>query len=437
MAFLVPLLIISTLIFLNGLFVAAEFAIIAAPKTRIAQQANRGSKVAIQVLKIIKSPDLQNRYITTAQVGITIVSLGLGMYGEHVLTEWLAGILHPLESLAEPTAHTIATVAAVGLLTYLHVVIGEMIPKSLALQNSEAAVLILTRPMFIVEKLFFPLVLLLNQLGIGVTKLLRLPPPDSNAHLLTSAELEYIIGESSGRGLLERSDQLFIENILDLEERTAEQAMTPRNRICSIPADANRKRVIEIICETTKTRYPVHEGDLDKIIGVLHIKDLAREIVHNPDAETINYHKLVRPAFFIPETLPLDELLVRFRGGNSHIAILFDEYGGTSGIITLEDLIEEVVGEIQDEFDEETIPIEELSPHLLRVRGDVILDELRQLYHLDWQYEEAVTIGGLVMTELGRIPKPMDVVRYQGVKIEVAKIDGWAVEEVFIFLPES
>lgn len=437
MSFLIPMLIISILILLNGVFVAAEFAIIAAPKTRITQLANKGSKIASQVLRIIENPNLLNRYITTAQIGITIVSLGLGMYGENVLAEWLVGLLHPLEGLAEPTAHTIAMVAAVGVLTYIHVVFGEMIPKSLALQTSETTVLTLFRPMYIVEKIFFPLVLLLNQLGLWIIKVLGVPPPDSNAHLLTSEDLEYIVEESSERGILGSSDQLFIENILDLEERTADQAMTPRNRICGIPVDATRTRALQIICETTKTRYPVYEGDLDKIIGILHIKDLARHIVHNPDAEIINYYELVRPANFVPEKLPLDELLIRFRSGNFQIATIFDEYGGTSGIVTLEDLIEEVVGEIQDEFDEERPPIEELSPHLLRVRGDVILDELRQLYHLDWHHGGAVTIGGLVMAELGRIPKPKDVVQYQGVKIEVVNVAGLAVEDVFIFLPES
>jgi CBS domain containing-hemolysin-like protein len=387
MSTLIPLLIISVLILLNGVFVAAEFAIIAAPKTRMTQLANKGSKVASQVLRVMDSPDLQNRYITTAQVGITIMSLSLGMYGEDVLAEWLIGLLHPLEGLAEPIAHTIAIVAAVGILTYLHVVLGEMIPKSLALQSSESTVLTLTRPMSIFEKVFYPLVIILNRLAVFVTKILRVPPPDSITHLLTSEELEYIIEESSEGGLVESSDQLFIENILDLEERTAEQAMTPRNRIYSIPADADRTRALGIICETNKTRYPVYDGDLDQIIGILHLKDLARHIVHHPDVETINYHEIVRPANFVPEKLPLDELLIRFRRGNFQIATIFDEYGGTSGIITLEDLIEEVVGEIQDEFDVERPPIEELSPNLLRVRGDVILDELRQLYRLDWRHE--------------------------------------------------
>ncbi|MCJ7623087.1 MAG: CNNM domain-containing protein [Anaerolineaceae bacterium] len=247
MSFLIPILIISVLIFLNGVFVAAEFAIIAAPKTRITQLANKGSKVASQVLRIMDNPNLQNRYITTAQVGITIVSLSLGMYGENVLAEWLVGVLHNLDGLAEPVAHTIAMITAVGILTYLHVVLGEMIPKSLALQSSETTVLMLYQPMNIVEKIFFFLVYILNQLGLLITKILRVPPLDSVARLLTSEELEYIVEESSESGLLESSDQLFIENILDLEERTAEQAMTPRNRICSIPVDASRTRALQII----------------------------------------------------------------------------------------------------------------------------------------------------------------------------------------------
>ncbi|MFC1936220.1 hemolysin family protein, partial [Chloroflexota bacterium] len=434
--FLIPILIISLLIVLNGIFVAAEFAIVVAPRPRITQLADNGNKTAQKVLNILNNPDLQNRYITTAQVGITIVSLGLGMYGESVMAGWLENLLHHLEVLAEPTAHSIATITSVGLLTYLHVVIGEMIPKSLALQASEKTAIMLNRPMLAVEKIFYPLVHLLNFLGISIMKLIGIPDVDSMSRLLTPEELEYIVEESFESGLLEPSDQLFIENILDLEERIVAQAMTPRNHICGIPNTADRNIAMKTICETTKTRYVIFEENLDKVVGILHIKDLARHLVRYPDNTDINLRELARPPIYVPETLPLDDLLIRFRTEHHQIAIVFDEFGGTSGIITLEDLIEEVVGEIQDEFDQETQPIEEVSPSVLRVRGDVILDELQQLYKLDLYYEEANTIGGLVMAELGRIPLPKDCIIFNGIKIEVTSVEKLAVEYVLIYLPE-
>ena len=235
MAYLIPALILMILIILNGIFVAAEFAIVATAKTRIKQFAEDGSSTAGNVLRILDDPDLQNRYITTAQVGITIVSLGLGMYGESVLAEWILDFMHPIIELDETTAHTIALILAVGLLTYLHVVIGEMIPKSLALQSAEATSMALYQPMNWLEKLFFPLVWFLNIMGNWVIRLLKIPPPDVSDRLHTSEELEYIVGESSQSGLIDPSELLFIENILDLEERSVEQAMTPRNRIHSTP----------------------------------------------------------------------------------------------------------------------------------------------------------------------------------------------------------
>ncbi|MBT3239813.1 MAG: HlyC/CorC family transporter [Chloroflexi bacterium] len=430
-----PILIIAILVLLNGLFVAAEFAIVAAPKTRITQLADRGSKVALTVLKILNNPQKQNEYITTAQVGITIASLGLGMYGETVIASWIFDLFHSLEidSISSAATHTIATVISVGLLTYVHVVIGEMIPKSLALQNAEQTVMALHPPMSFTEKIFTPIVWLLNKFSNAITKLLGIPEASKSSLLFTSAELEYLVDESSESGMLEPSDQLFIQNILDLEERTVAQAMTPRNRFDSIPSTVSRKDALDLVCQTTKTRYPVYEESIDQIIGILHIKDLARNLVHHGDGENFKIKDILRPAIFVPETLALDELLIRFRSGSHQIAVVFGEFGGTTGLITLEDLVEEVVGEIQDEFDqEEILPIVEVSPTLLRVRGDVILEELHQLYDLDLIIVESHTIGGLVMTLLGRIPQAGDEVEYKGVKIKVGKVENRAVISVLL-----
>ncbi len=435
MDILLPILIITILVLLNGLFVAAEFAIVAAPKTRITQLAEKGSKIALTILKILNNPEKQNQYITTAQVGITIASLGLGMYGETAIAIWIVDLLHSLDidNISSAATHSIATILSVGLLTYVHVVIGEMIPKSLALQNAEQTVMALYRPMSFTEKLFSPIVWLLNIFSNGITKLLGIPEASKSSLLFTSEELEYLVDESSESGMLEPSDQLFIQNILDLEERTVAQAMTPRNRFNSIPHSVSRKEALDLVCKTTKTRYPVYKESIEHIIGILHIKDLARHLVHHGEEEKFNITDILRPAIFVPETLALDELLIRFRSGSHQIAVVFGEFGGTTGLITLEDLVEEVVGEIQDEFDEEEIlPIVEVSSTLLRVRGDVILDELHQLYDLDLIIKEAHTVGGLVMTLLGKIPQEGDEVEFNGVKIKVGKVEKRAVISVIL-----
>lgn len=432
MSVLIPIIVICILILLNGIFVAAEFAIVAVPRTRLYQLADEGSHQASDLLKIINDDHLQNRYFTTAQAGISIVSLGLGMYGEHTLATWIVNLLHPLGNLAEPTAHSIALVASVAILTYFHVVLGEMIPKSLSLHSAELTALALIGPMEFLEKLLLPVVYTLNEGGIWITKLLNIPEPTDDEKLISSQEIEYIVKESSMGGIIEFTDQVLIENILDLEERIAAQVMTPRIRIISLPLDSDLSEVLSTVCATTKTRYLVYDGELDKVKGVLHIKDLSRHIAQYPDDESIDLESLVRPAIFIPETLPLVDLLFQLRSGNHQIAIVFDEFGGVSGLITLEDLIEEVVGEIQDEFDQETSPIMKLPDNRLRVRGDVILDELEQLHQLSWQHEDVNTVGGFVMALLGRIPKPGDSVVYEGVQITVESVTDRAVKSVLI-----
>ena len=433
---LLSILIILLLILLNGFFVAAEFAIVAAPRTRLQQLSDNGSAAAKNILDIIHDPGKLNQYFTTAQAGITIASLGLGMYGEHVLAGWLVMALHHLNNLAQPAAHTIALIISVSFLTYLHVVIGEMIPKSLALQSAEKLVLLLYTPMQIIKALLFPLVFLLNNAGIIVTRLLNIPPPDPNDKYFTAQELEYIVEHSFHGGEIESSDHLFIDNILDLDERISAHVMTTRNNIHGIPVESDLTNTMDIVCRSTKTRYPVYSGDLDNVIGTLHIKDLARYINNDHDQNGFSLHELIRPPLYIPESMPLNSLLLKFHDSNQMFAVVFDEYGGTSGIITLEDLIEEVVGEIQDEYDTEPQPIDEINSNLLRVRGNVILAELNQLYHLEWDYPDVNTVGGLIMALSGRIPEPDDTVVYQNARLIVESMDGKAVGDVLIYLPK-
>ena len=434
MSYLISILIILFLIAMNGLFVAAEFAIVTAPRPKLRGLVNEGSKKAAQLLNILSSPELQNRYITTAQVGITIASLGLGMYGEHVIADWLISPLHNFTEMSEGLAHTISTVLSVGFLTYLHVVLGEMIPKSYALHTASQTVMVLYTPLNIAERLFFPVVYILNKFSLSVIKNLSLTQSEENSRLLTSDDLEFVVEESMESGFLESTDQLFIENILDLDERTARQVMTPRNRIFAISIDTPPEKIIQLICETNKTRYPIFDSTLDNILGVLHLKDLARwQTKHGGTPEDI--HTLLRPVIFIPESLPLSKLLYKFRAEQSHIAIALDEFGGTSGIITLEDLIEEVVGEILDEFDQEMPPFEKLADDTIRVRGDVILEELEQHFNLVFdENNEAISIGGYIMSKLGSIPKPNETISTKGFNLTVEKVDGLAIISVLIEL---
>ncbi|MCE7983883.1 MAG: HlyC/CorC family transporter [Caldilinea sp. CFX5] len=433
---MIPLLIILFLIAVNGLFVAAEFAIAAAPRARVAQMAESGSPAAQRVLSILRQPELLNRYVSTAQVGITIASLGLGMYGEHVLADWL---VTPLEAwgIGVAGAHTLATILAVALLTYFHVVLGEMVPKSLALQAADQAAVRLADVMAIADRLFRPLTLVLNWVGNGLLRLLGFTT-DANTRVVSSAELEYIVEESTEGGLLDPTEQVYLENVLDFSERTIGQVMTPRPRMAALPVDATLSTVMAMLRAEQHSRYPVYEEDRDHLVGILHVKDLARYLQRQGAAAEQRFalRALIRPTIFVPETLSLEQMLERFRHEHIQVAVAVDEFGGTAGLVTLEDLVEEIIGEIQDEFDVEIPPFSEIGPRTLRVRGDLLLDELNQHYGLKLASPEVDTVGGLIMTALGRLVQPGESVTYDNVHFTVESMAGLAVNTAILTLLE-
>ncbi len=432
-AVLVPILIILALIAVNGFFVAAEFAIAAASRPRVAQQAENGSAAAQHTLDVLNDTEEINLYLGTAQVGITVASLGLGMYGEHAIAGWLLAPLEHWGGVGEAAAHTIALVTSVGLLTYLHVVLGEMVPKSLALQSAAEAAIWLSPVMSVASLALHPLTVTLNWMGNHLLAAVGIPAAEINSRLVSSAELAYIVEESSEGGLLEPSEQVFLENVIDFHERNVSQVMTPRNRMFALSVDADLASVLESVCGERHSRYPVYAETRDEIVGILHVKDLARYLLK--PTTPFNLANMVRPVMFAPESLPLDDMLGQFRGQHAQVAIVFDEYGGTAGIVTLEDLAEEIIGEIQDEYDEDIAPFVEIAPNTLRVRGDLLLDELTQHYDLDFDTTEAETVGGLIMALLGQVPQPGDEVTQGGVHFVVESVDGMAVATALIFLP--
>ena len=447
MEYLVPIFVVTTLITLNGLFVAAEFAIAGSSRPRVAFMAEQGSTAAKHILEIVSDRQRISEYLSTAQVGITIASLGLGMYGEPTIAKWLLPALERYGIHSEALAHTLATVITVGLLTYLHVVLGEMVPKSLALQGPDQAAIRLYPFMSVTQKLFGPLTRVLNWIGNRLLLLLRLPPTDLEAHLVTAADLSYIVEESLEGGYLLPSEQVYLENVIDFHERTVGQVMTPRTRMVALPVDATNRTLMNLVCNQRYSRFPVYRDSRDQIVGILHLKDLARSFVHRDDTAVktgdgagdnhTDVAEMMRPATFVPESLPLDEMLARFRDDRNQIAIVVDEYGGTAGLITLEDLAEEIIGEIQDEYDEEIAPFQQIGPNTLRVRGDLLLDELDQHYDTELAADDAETVGGLIMSQLGRVPRKGDRITSWGIDFEVESLSGLAVYTALLHLPEG
>ena len=441
MEYLIPVFIITALIFFNGLFVAVEFAVVASSRARMAQLANAGSAPAVKVMGILTDTRAQTRFIIMAQLGITLSSLGLGMYGEHTIAEWFLALLEhygvEMGLISVAAAHSAALVLAIGLMTYLHVVFGEVMPKSLALQAPEATALRVIGPFWIIERIFSPVIYVLNVIARAITRAFGVPERGEQDHMISPQELELIVEESFEEGLIAPSEQLYIENILDMRERTVGQVMTPRTRIVGIAADESEQEILRLVCASNHSRYPIYDGDLDTIRGFFHVKDLARHLQIGANAGPLDLRKMAqnRPVMVVPETLSLDLMLGRFRAEKGALAVVIDEFGGTAGIVTFEDLLEEVVGEIQDEFDVERAPFEFVGDRRLRVDGSLLLHELNQHFDINYDAEEVDTVGGLIMAHLGRIPAVGDVVELNGVRYEVEQVAGRAVDSALVELP--
>lgn len=435
---IVPVFVILVLILLNGLFVTAEFAIIGVRPTRVEQLANEGNRLARNVMKILDSPELQNRYIATAQLGITIASLGLGMYSEPQIAHFIEPYLASLLGTTPDTAliSTIGYIVALSLLTYLHVVLGEMVPKSLALFKAEQAVLLVTPPMQLMQAVFTVPVYLLNGIGLALLRLLRIPPVTERARLHSPEELELIVAESAEGGLLNEEEEEMILNIFSFAQRQVNQVMTPRRKVEAIPHDISLPDLLQLVADSSHSRFPVYETDLDHIIGVLHIKDLVWQQIRMKGGFDIRL--LLRSVPVVPEHYPVEKLLNAFRQQRIHMAVVLDEFGGTAGIVTLEDLVEEVVGEVRDEFDLESEPLVELGPGVLEVAGNYLIEDLEDYVYLGQEDElpDVETVGGLIMTELGRPPHVGDGLVYnEMIRFTVLAVDGLAVARARVEYP--
>ncbi len=425
---LTPILIIILLIGMNGIFVAAEFAVAISRRPRLEQLVKDGQSGAKAVRDMVSSSVKQDRYIAVAQLGITLATIGLGMYGEPSIAGWLYGPIEHGFGVSETLAHTIGTVLAVGIMTYFHVVVGEMIPKSLALQNPERTALGVVVPLRVTRMLFYPLVIVLNTIATASLKLLRIPV-ESGRDRYTAQELARIVNESFEGGALGDAEQILIANIFDFGEREVYQIMTPRRRITGLPSDAPLGVVRELIGSSHHSRFPVFEEDMDHIVGVLHVKDFIKQQTETPG--TFSLRSLMRRAPRVPEGMPAEKLLAAFKRLKVHLAVVMDEFGGTAGIVTLEDLLEEVVGEAQ-EGNEAPPRIEELGDGELLVQGGVALEELNERYDLSLTSETAETVAGLVVDELMRPPQVGDELELSGVHLRAESIDGLAIETVAV-----
>lgn len=422
------LFVIALLLFSNGFFVAAEFSMVSVRKTRIAQLMNEGNfsaKVAMEALK-----DL-DKFIAAVQLGVTISSIGLGWVGEATLVRMFEPLFDFLPQHYQLVAsHTVAVAVAFSLITVLHVVVGELMPKSIALQYPEKTSLFIALPMKLITKLFNPFISFLNGFGNFLLRLLKLPAAQTSHLAHSIEELNMLINASYNEGVLNETEKEMLHNVFKFSDLTAKQVMVPRTDMACIPSDISFDELNSITIESQYTRYPVYEENLDHISGIVHVKDLYGLSLRQ---EEFSIEKLMRPVLLVPETMTMDNLVREFKKRQGQMAIVIDEFGGTSGLITLEDVLEEIFGEVQDEFDaDEEADIKEITDNTYIANAMMRLDEITEFFEVEIIDEDVDTIGGLVVKVLGRIAQVGDVVEIQNLQFDVKEIDGARITKLLV-----
>ncbi len=422
---------ILALVGLNAFFVAAEFALVGARLTRLQTLAEAGDRKARLALAALAHLD---DYISGTQLGITLASLALGWIGEstlaHLLIHIFAELPAPLDTLA---THTVASTLAFAGITFLHIVLGELMPKSLALLHPEHVSRWVVRPLLVFTAFFWPAIWLLNKSASGFLHLLAIRPPAHAERVHAPEELLLLLSESRKHGLVEEADAQMIAGVFDLSHTLVRQAMTPRTEMEAIERSWPLDKIVEVIRRSGYSRLPVYEEDLDHIVGVFLIKDL----LGCEDHKTFDLHSVIREPFFIPATMRVDVLMKALRQRSAHMAIVVDEYGGTLGLVTLEDLIEEIVGEIFDEFDNDVTDgiVQATAEGHLSIPGDLPLADLNARYHLQFPEGDYVTVAGFVLSVLEHVPEVGEHVRVQDVVFHVTAMDNLRIERLEVTLP--
>lgn len=428
--------VIALLLFANAFFVAAEFSLVSVRRTRISQLSKEGDKIANIALDSINHLD---RSIAAVQLGITIASIGLGWVGEATIVKIIEPVFGFLpQSVRAFTTHSLAVSIAFILITFLHVVLGELMPKSIAIQHPEKTALIVAKPMAIITRLFTPFIFLLNGFGNLLLALFKIPPAHVGHLAHTVEELDMIIDESHKEGVLNDTEKEILQNVFKFSDIMAKQVMVPRPDVVSIPLDITPDELKKITVENQYTRYPVYEEDLDKPAGILHLKDVYSLMVKG---KNFNLKDILRPAILIPETLTVDKLVHEFKQKKSQMALVIDEFGGVSGLVTLEDVLEEIVGEVQDEFDEEEADIRQIYENEYIANAMFRIDEFNEYFQLETQNEvedeDIDTIGGLVIKYLGHIAKEGDFCEIDGFMFKVVETEGARIVKIKITAPKK
>jgi putative hemolysin len=416
------------LVFANGFFVAAEFALVSIRRTRVAELVAKGNTRARWVQKAIDDPD---RFIAATQLGITLASLGLGWIAEPALGNLLEPLirLFPAE-IEQEVAHSLSAGLSFAIITFLHVVVGELAPKSIALQSPERTSLFVAQPTVWTERLFKPIIWALNGTGNALLRWIGVEPAAGHELVHSVEELKMLVRASAQSGVMGDEAEEMLTAVFDFGDLLVRQVMVPRTEMIAVREEARIEEILELAANNPFTKFPVYAENQDQILGIVNIKDLL--IAFKGDiSEHQTARDLMREAIFIPETAHVNTLLQLFRARQRHIAIVLDEYGGTAGVVTLADLLEEIVGEVSDPYDTER-DIQPLPDGSSLVDGLTLIEEVNEHFNLKLDDPNYDTIAGYILGRLERLAKVGDAIQIDGVRLRVEAMDGFRIARVSI-----
>ena len=412
------ILAIFLLVLGNAVFVAAEYALVTARRTRLEPEAERGSASARAALRLMDNPV---RFISTVQIGITVFSIALGAVGQPLLSDYF----NPWMSNA------IAYALAFLILTYLSVALGELVPKAIALQKAEPIAKALALPLGGLQRATAPLVYVLQLSANAVTRVFGITPAPAGALAHTEEDIRHIVAGAEDAGVIATTEEEMLYKVFDFADKEVHEVMVPRPQVVALSADLPPEEALSALLGSPHTRYPVYRGALDEVLGILHVRDLFGAM-HDRGIAQVELESLLRPAYIVPETKDLAALLSEFRARNQHLAIVVDEYGSMQGIVTLEDLLEEIVGDIEDEFDLPDESVERLSESCIRVDGTFPIDDFNEQFGTEIGVEDYHTMAGFVFGLLGRAPEIGDEVPTDGVLMRVVEVEGSRIQRLEI-----
>jgi len=422
------ILILAGLTLLEGFFVAAEIALVSIRRSRVDQLVEEGNGAARRVRRLLDDP---GRFLAVSQLGLTVIGFFASAYAAVSLAD---GLQHLLESTGMSTSNAslIALVVVTVILALFTIVFAELVPKTLALANPERYALTLSRPIDFLARILGPVVRILTRVTRTIARILG-SQVSSDAQI-TAEELRLIVERGGEQGVLEAEEEQMINAVIELGDRRVHEVMVPRVSITGIRADASFEEAIDVVVEEGHSRIPAYEESIDEVVGILYAKDLL-PYLKSDAAPRPSLRALLRPPVLVPESMTIDDLLHELQRRKVHIAIVLDEYGGTAGIVTIEDLLEEIVGEIQDEYDVEEPMVERLSDDQARIDGRADVDELGEFFDIELELEdeeEYDTVGGLLYHRIGGVPKPGDQIEVEGLTLTVESTDGRRVGKVLV-----